>query len=569
MILTRSNPRRVYFPLILISCLFLAPLCATASLTARASKAMVATAHPSATEAALNILKKGGNAADAAIAAQWVLNVAEPQSSGIGGGGFFLFYDAKTKRVYCLDGRETAPRDATADMFLDSTGQPYPFSPSRNTGGLPVGVPGTLRLLKTAHERFSNRQLSFESLFQPAIDIAEKGTIVSSRLSRMIDGQKERLRLFPESKKIFLNQEGQALEPGTLLQQPDLAKTFKLLQKKGVSFFYEGDLAEAIVNAVRFAPFHPGRLTRQDLFYYTVKERDGVYGRYRGYDVLSMGPPSSGGVTLVEMLNILSNFDLGGMSRKGYFAHVFSEVQKLAFQDRNLYLGDPDFSKIPLGYLLSHDLAREHYAKIQANSVLPIKSGVAMDPGAHTSHISVVDESGNMVSYTTTIEHIFGSAMVVPGYGFLLNNELTDFDAGPFSDANALPPNAPGPEKRPRSSMTPLFVFKEGRPFLIAGSPGGSTIIVTMLNLLVNLIDFHMPVEQAVKEPKIMNRDGATELETALFFRPKLRDSLTARGHTVVRNAFYGNAQVVYFDEDTGGLVGVSDPRGEGEAQGY
>ncbi|MBP9865340.1 MAG: gamma-glutamyltransferase, partial [Candidatus Omnitrophica bacterium] len=295
-------------------CFLLLPLEPQAAISARAPRAMVATAHPLATEAALNILKKGGNAADAAIAAQWVLNVVEPQSSGIGGGGFFLFYDAKTKRVYCLDGRETAPRDATPDMFLDSTGNPFIFSPDRNTGGLPVGVPGTLRLLKVAHERFASKQFSFESLFQPAINIAEKGFLVSSRFARMIDGQKERLRLFPESKRIFLNQEGQALEPGTLLQQPDLAKTFKLLQENGIAFFYEGELADAIVNTVRFAPFHPGRLTRQDLFYYTVKEREGVYGRYRDYDLLSMGPPSSGGVTLMEALNILSNFDLGRMS---------------------------------------------------------------------------------------------------------------------------------------------------------------------------------------------------------------------------------------------------------------
>jgi len=553
-----------------VLCGSLSPIELQAAISARAPRAMVVTAHPLATEAALDILKKGGNAADAAIVAQWVLNVVEPQSSGIGGGGFFLFYDGKTKRVYCLDGRETAPRDATPDMFLDpATGQPFPFSPSRNTGGLPVGVPGVLRLLKTAHERFSSKQFAFESLFLPAVDIAEKGFLVSSRLSRMIDGQKERLRLFPESKRIFLNAEGQALEPGTLLQQPDLAKTFKLLQQKGPSFFYEGELADAIVNTVRFAPFHPGRLTRQDLFYYTVKEREGVYGHYRGYDILTMGPPSSGGVALVEMLNILSNFDLGSMSRTAYFAHVFSEAQKLAFQDRNVYLGDPDYSKIPLSYLLSDDLAREHYTKIQANSVLPVKSGVVADPSAHTSHISIVDEEGNMVSFTTTIEHVFGSAMVVPGYGFLLNNELTDFDAGPFPPKEPLPPNAAGPEKRPRSSMTPLFVFKEGKPFFVGGSPGGSTIIVTMLNILVNRLDFHMTVENAVKAPKIMNRDGATELETALFVQPKLRDALTARGHTVVRNSFYGNAQVIEFDQETGELVGVSDPRGEGKAEGY
>ncbi len=536
---------------------------------AQARNAMVATAHPLATQAALKILKKGGNAADAAIAAQWVLNAVEPQSSGIGGGGFFLFYDAKTKRVYCLDGREIAPRDASADMFLDSKGQPYPFFPERITGGLPVGVPGTLRLLRTAYERFSTKRVAFEALFQPAIGIAEKGFSVSSRFSRMIDGQKERLRLFPESRRIFLDAAGQSLEPGFFLQQPDLAKTFRMIQERGVSVFYEGPIADAMVQAVRFAPFHPGRLTRQDLFYYTVKEREGVYGHYRGYDLLSMGPPSSGGTTLVEALNILSHYDVRAMGRGSYFMHIFSEAQKLAFQDRNQYLGDPDFAKIPLSYLLSEDLARSQAAKIQANSIVPVKTPMDPAPGAHTSHISIVDASGNMVAFTTTIEHIFGSAMVVPGYGFFLNNELTDFDPGPFPAKAVLPPNAPGPEKRPRSSMTPLFVFKEGKPFLVAGSPGGSTIIVTILNLLVNILDFSMNADAAVRAPKIMNRDGPTELETALFFQEKVRSALIARGHTVIKNAFYGNAQVIQIDGETGEFTGVSDSRGEGLAKGY
>lgn len=543
-------------------------VCPASGHAARAPKAMAATAHPLATEAALKVLKKGGNAVDAAIAAQWVLNVVEPYSSGIGGGGFFLFYDAKDKSVHCLDGRETAPRDATPDMFIDpATGQPYPFFPDRITGGLPVGTPGLLRLLKTAHERFASKQLSFESLFQPAIDTAEKGFTVSSRMARMIDGQKERLRLFPETRRIFLDDAGQPLAAGTLLQQPDLAHTFRTIQEKGVSVFYEGDIADAIVSAVRFAPFHPGRLTRQDLFYYRVKEREAVYGRYRGYDVFSMGPPSSGGTTLLSALNILSQYDLRSMGRQTYFMHIFSEAQKLAFQDRNRYVGDPDFAAVPLGYLLSEGLAKEHSAKIEANRIVPVQSGRTPSPGAHTSHLSIVDAAGNMVSFTTTIEHIFGSAIVVPGYGFFLNNELTDFDAGPFP--SALHPNAPQPEKRPRSSMTPVFVFKDGKPFLVAGSPGGSTIIVTVLNILVNMIDFDMNADRAVRAPKIMNRDGPVELETALFNQDKIRPALVARGHSVVKNAYFGNAQVVHFDREAGDLVGISDPRGEGMAKGY
>ncbi len=548
--------------------LTLLPPAGYCSIAARAKKSMVATANPFATKAALKILQNGGNATDAAIAAQWVLNVVEPQSSGIGGGGFFLFYEAKTKRVYCLDGREKAPRDTSPDLFLDQNKQLFPFFPARISGGLPVGVPGTLRLLKTAYEKFSSKHMVFEALFQPAIDLAEKGFPVSARLYRMIDSQKDRLKLFPAAKRIFLDTAGQAWETGHLLQQPDLAKTFKLIQQKGPAVFYEGELADAMVNAVRFAPFHPGKMSRQDLLYYTVKERDAVYGHYRGYDILSIGPPSSGGVALLEVLNILSTFDLHSMGRTPYFMHVFAEAQKLAFQDRNTYLGDPDFGKMPLGYLLSDQVGKEQAAKIKADTVVPVRTPAVPELGAHTSHISIVDEAGNMVVYTTTIEHIFGSAMVVPGYGFILNNELTDFDPGPFASKESLPLNAPGPEKRPRSSMTPLFVFKEGKPFLAAGSPGGSTIIATMLNILVNMLDFQMNAEQAVRLPKIMNRDGPTELETVFFNQEKIKKSLTRRGHQVIKNAYYGNAQIIHFDPATGDLIGVSDPRGEGLAKG-
>ncbi len=386
----------------------------------------------------------------------------------------------------------------------------------------------------------------------------------------MIDTQRQRLKLCPDAKRLFLDASGQALQAGTLLKQLDLAATFRLIQSKGANVFYEGKLADDIVHAVTSASFHPGRLNKQDLFYYAVKEREAVYGSYRGYDILSAGPPSSGGPAVIETLQILENFDLEAMGRKTQFMHYFAEAQKLAFQDRNQYTGDPDFSHVPLEYLLSKELARDQASKIQAQGVLPVKTPAAVPAsGAHTSHISIVDEFGNMVAYTTTIEHIFGSALMVPGRGFFLNNELTDFDAKPIPEQGPGFPNLPGPEKRPRSTMTPTFVFKEGKPILIVGSPGGSTIIATVLNTIVNVLDFKMTIGNALREPKIMNRDGPTELETALFNRTEVRESLSARGHAVIKNAYYGNAQVIAIDSKTGQLQGASDPRGEGLAEGY
>ncbi len=532
-------------------------------------KAMVATAHPIATEAAVQVLQEGGNAVDAAIAAQWMLNVVEPQASGIGGGGFFLFYEAATKRIYAFDGREQAPQEAFPEMFLDKNKVPYPFI-ERATGGLPVGVPGTLRLLKQVHNRFGSKRFSFSELFDPAIQIAEEGFLVSPRLAGFIDQQKDRLARFEASRNIFFNEKGEPRKTRELLVQPDLAQTFRQIQQDGVDVFYEGKLAQEIVEAVRRAPFHPGLMKKEDLFYYQAIERLPLQGTYRGYDIFSMGPPSSGGSTLIEALNILENFDLKSMHRSADFIHVFSEAQKLAFQNRNRYLGDPKFTKIPLENLLSKDLAKTSFQKIQMNATLPTLQGLQGLEGTTTSHISIADEQGNIVSYTTTIEHIFGSAMVVPGRGFLLNNELTDFDEIPNDKESKLKANAPQPEKRPRSSMTPTLVFKTGRPVLIVGSPGGSTIIATVLNVVTNVIDFKMPLEEALSAARILNRDGPLELEAEIFANAALKDKLREKGNEIIYKENFGNAQAIFFDEQQNEiLIGASDPRSEGRAAGY
>lgn len=535
---------------------------------ARSEKAMAATQHPYATEVALEVLKLGGNAVDAAIAAQWVLNVVEPQSSGIGGGGFFIYYEAATKRIYTFDGREMAPQKAHPDMFLDQNKVPLPFEKA-NTGGLSAGVPGALKLLKTVHERFGSKYFNFSELFEPAIEIAENGFPITPRLAYFIDQQKERLKFFYSSRQIFLDPDGNPLQAGDMLRQPDLANTFRLIQKEGIKVFYEGEIGNDVVEAVQKSFVNPGLMEKEDLIYYQVFERDPVYGSYRGFDIFSMGPPSSGGTTLIETLNILENFDLAAMGRTADFYHVFAESQKLAFRDRNQYLGDSKFTNVPVTELLSKDRAKKLFEMIQMNTTIPPTSLNPPAENENTSHISIIDPDGNIVSFTTTIEHIFGCAMVVPGRGFFLNNELTDFDMDPRDANGKLRANAPEGGKRPRSSMTPTLVFKEGQPVLAVGSPGGSTIIATVLNVLVNLIDFNMPLDKTLASARLMNRDGATELEPDLYDDTTLVKALENKGEQIVRYSVFGNAQAVQKTYNPPILWGDSDPRGEGIAEGF
>lgn len=539
---------------------------------ATSQRAMVVTADERATNAAMDVLVQGGNAVDAAIVAQWVLNVVEPQSSGIGGGGFFLFYSSKDKKIYSFDGREAAPGKAYPEMFFDKkTGKPYPYDPDRITGGLGVGVPGVLKLLHEMHSRFGSKRFSFYELFDPAISMAEDGFIVSRRLARALDSQKERLKLFPESRRIFLDAEGFARPRGYRLKQPELANTFLEIKKKGIQSFYEGAIAKAIVKAVQNAPFHPGLLELRDLEFYEVIERKAVYGNYRGYDIFSMGPPSSGGIAMLETLNLIEPFPLSKLGRTKEGIHLFSEAQKQAFRDRNEFVGDPRAMTKSVESLLSKEYAKQVFKSFSMERVLP-RSLDAKRPqpdGANTSHISIIDEEGNMVSFTTTIEAIFGSAMVVPEWGFFLNNELTDFDEFPKTQKGKLTVNSPGPGKRPRSSMTPTLIFHEGKPFMVVGSPGGSKIISAVLNVIVNVIDFKMPLEKALAAPRIMNRDGNLEMEMGFMGNEKLRKALQKKGHQMTFVPDYSNVQAIVVDHKTGRLNGASDPRGEGLARGY
>lgn len=536
--------------------------------SASGTQGAVATAHPLSTEAAVHILENGGNAVDAAIAAQWVLNVVEPQGSGIGGGGFFLFYEAKSGRVFAFDGRERAPKEVTPDLYLDADGGPIPYIPDRVTGGHSVGVPGTLMLLKTVHERFGSEKYSFAELFNPAIQYAEEGFEISPRLAQKIESQRDRLKLFNASRNLLLDEKDRPLESGHVLKQPMLAATFKLIQEKGIDVFYRGEIAEDMVQTVTQSAYRPGRMQLSDLNDYRVYEKEPLHGTYRGFDLYSMGPPSSGGSTLLETLNILEKFSVGQMKRDEEFFHLFSEAQKLAFQNRNLYLGDDAFSDIPLARILSKENASKQAKKIDPEKVLPTQEQINDRESHQTSHISIVDPEGNMVSYTTTIEHIFGSAMMVPGRGFFLNNELSDFEALPKTNDGVLHPNAPEGGKSPRSSMTPTLLLLGGEPYAAVGSPGGSTIIGTVLNVVVNLIDFEMSPDKAVNAPKVLNRDGAMELETELYMNRELKQVLSAKGQPIQLNRFFGNAQIVVKDMVSGEWQGASDLRGEGLSKG-
>ncbi len=559
--------------------------------------AVVVSAHPLATEAGLSILKEGGNAIDAAVAVQMVLNVVEPQSSGIGGGCFILFHPSKgairredsSPNVIAIDGREEAPRQIYPEIFLDDHGKEIPFYPERITGGRSVGVPGCLKALHKAWEKYGSGRILWSRLFEPAVSLAEKGFPISKRLAEAIEGESERLSLFPASREIFFNKDGKPKKAGEILIQKDLGRTFKLIAEQGPAIFYEGEMAQDIVKAVKEAPKAPGFLSLEDMNEYEAPFRKPVSGTYRGFQIYSMPPPSSGGTTLIEALNMLELFPLQTLKPdSSQFIHLFSEAQKLAFADRNRYLGDADFVEIPVRDLVSKELASTRALAIHPDKAIPGKAEatVLIKLGnTSTSHISIIDSDGNVLAMTTTIEHIFGSALVVPGRGFVLNNELTDFDALPYLDEKR---NVPAPNrveggrknrktsldaadsmggKRPLSSMSPTILFKDGKPYVCLGSPGGTQIIGVVLNLIVNLVDFKMPAEQAMAWPRVINRNGPVELEKDFFKDEALIHILKEMGHDVLMREPFGNAQLaVVEDTSTGRPVGASDPRGEGKA---
>jgi gamma-glutamyltranspeptidase / glutathione hydrolase len=537
---------------------------------------MVAAANPLAVEAGLAILRDGGSAADAAISVQLVLNLVEPQSSGLGGGAFALHWDASGKRLRTYDGRESAPAAAKPDRFLVD-GRPRAFDEAV-FGGLSIGVPGALRLLETLHKQHG--RLSWPRLFEPAIKIASDGFHVSPRLHLLLRWQGAQ-SFAPAARRYFFGTTGSPWPTGYLLRNPEFAATLRAIAERGADAFYTGDVAAAIVDAARQAPNHQSDITAADLAGYRVKEREPVCTPYRRLRVCGMGPPASGGVAVSQILTLLEPFDLGKSPVDAMNAralHLIAEAEKLAYADRNQYVGDPDFAPAPKGLLDSNYLASRR-GLINPDAVMrsaqpgtppqaaaaPFGDDETLEvPG--TTHFSIVDRDGNAVSMTTTIESAFGSR--VWAAGFLLNNELTDFSFRPIDRDGRPLANAIASGKRPRSSMAPTIVFDaEGKPWAVLGSPGGSRIILYVVKALVGLIDWKLDAQAALGLMNFGSRGGAFEIEVdhpaAVWHALKVKPY----GHRVNADLLTSGTHAIIFRPD-GTLEGGADPRREGVAKG-
>ncbi len=527
---------------------------------------MVVTAHALASNVAEKILDKGGSAVDAAIAAQMVLTVVEPQSSGIGGGGFLLYYDVKHKYVTSFDGREIAPNSVSPDLFLDKYGQAIPFFDAVRSGKS-VGVPGLVLMLADAHKKYG--KLPWKDLFIDAITIANDGFLISSRLYGSIVYASQ-YTMSESFKSLYLDNDGNPKSVGSRFKNPELAEVLRDIARGGPASFYSGDIAESIVHAVQL---HGGALTIADFAGYDSKEREPVCGYYRHYRVCSMGLPSSGGITVLQTLGILNHFELSQAYNLTEI-HIILEAEKRAFSDRNYYLADRDFVRVPSNdQLLNSDYLRRRAEEISlevASQGSAIHGDFSVSNGADasydapsTTHLSIVDREGNAVSLTSSVEHSFGSGIVVNG--FVLNNQLTDFSFIP--EINGKPvANAVYPEKRPRSSMTPVFIFSpDGTLFSVLGSPGGSSIISYVRKTIIALIDWEMPLQLALNSPHFMHKNTHVIVEPTL--EEMLIDNLMDMGHHVVTKPQTSGVHIILRHSD-GTLEGGADPRREGVATG-
>lgn len=532
--------------------------------------AMVAAANPLAADAGQRILQAGGSAIDAAIATQLVLGLVEPQSSGIGGGAFILHWQAANQALTTFDGRETAPAAAGPDLFINddklmSWREAY-------VGGQSVGVPGVLRALADAHQLYG--KLPWEALFVDAISLAEQGFQVTERTAKQLAmGWNQGLKQLSPAKAFFYPQ-GEPLAAGTLLKNPEYAAILREIAKDGVTAFYEGANAEAIVKAVQQATINPGRLALTDLARYRAEQRDAVCLSYRVYQICGMAPPSSGGIAVLQMMGMLEYFPLASMQPNSAEAvHLISQAARLAFADRDHYIADPAFSEVPVAGLLAPDYLKARAALITAIDKLAMPgepAGAKAQASApaiefpNTSHLSVVDAAGNAVSMTTSIENVFGSGVMVNGY--LLNNQLTDFSLAPKKDGLWVA-NRVESGKRPRSSMAPIMVFDaENNLKLVIGSPGGSRIINYVAQSLVAILDWQLDVQQAINLPRFTHRNDYLALEqgTALV---ELQSELAAMGYEVRIQDLNSGIHAIAVKRDS--LQGAADPRREGKVSGF
>ncbi|WP_329205957.1 gamma-glutamyltransferase [Streptomyces sp. NBC_00683] len=520
----------------------------------------VASVDADASAAGIEVLRKGGNAVDAAVATAAALGVTEPYSAGIGGGGYFVLYDAEKRTVQTIDGRETAPRSADSSLFLEN-GQPIPFNDAV-TSGLGVGTPGTPATWEKALDAWGSKPL--RQLLKPAERLARDGFVVDGTFRSQTAGNQARFADFPASAELFLP-EGQLPVVGSVFKNPDLARTYETLGREGIDELYRGGLAEDIVETVRKPPVdpaatrvvRPGDLTAEDLKSYRALRQAPTKVGYRGLDVYGIAPSSSGGTSVGEALNILESTDLSKASEVQYL-HRLIEASRIAFADRGRWLGDPAFEDVPTRELLSQRFADSRECLIKDDAVLtsPLAPGDPRHPvpcaaggtaapttfeGENTTHLTAADKWGNVVAYTLTIESTGGSGITVPGRGFLLNNELTDFSFAPANPA-VHDPNLPGPGKRPRSSISPTIVLEHGKPVLALGSPGGATIITTVLQSLTGHVDRGLPLVEAIAAPRASQRNSATtEIEPGLW-DSKVRGELEALGHVFRLNPEIGAA---------------------------
>jgi gamma-glutamyltranspeptidase/glutathione hydrolase len=533
-----------------------------------AHNGMVVAQEALAAQIGVDILQEGGNAVDAAVAVGFALAVSYPRAGNLGGGGFMVIHRADGGDT-AIDYRETAPQAINAKSFLDAQGNADPQK-SRDSA-LAIGVPGTVAGLALAEEKYGSRHFTLADLIAPAIAMARDGIVFTDDRAESLPNEHERLARWPSTAKIFLKADGGALATGDRLVQSDLADSLQAIARDGPRAFYEGPIAEKLAAAVQAAG---GVMTAGDLKAYRAVERTPVRGTYRGYDIVSMPPPSSGGVELVEMLNILEGYDLAHADQARAL-HLMIEAMKRAYADRALFLGDPDTVAVPVTRLISKNYAAAWRATIDPDHATPasqIRAGNSAPEGRNTTHFSIVDRFGNAVSNTYTLNFSYGVGLVADGSGILLNNELDDFAAKPDApNAYVLvgyEANEPGPGKRPLSSMSPTIVLKDGKSFLVTGSPGGSRIITTVLQIVVDVVDRGMDIANAVSAPRVHNQ----WMPDQVYVEPGLSDDLIAalqsRGDKIVPQRPFTSANSILVTPD--GFVGAADPRTRGAlAVGY
>ena len=529
---------------------------------------MVSASHPLATKTGVNILKSGGNAIDAAVAMQFVLTLVEPHSTGVGGGGFLVYYDNDNKKLLSYDGRESAPATYNSNIFIKDN-KAIEFCDAA-TSGISVGVPGLVKLLEVVHKKHG--KLAWGELFTDSINLAQNGFTVSTRLSNVIGmGCSDKLLQNTNTREYFFP-ENKKLPRQTVITNKKLAKVFKKIKIKGSDGFYKGDVAKNIVKTVKS---FGGNLTLNDLGNYKVKEREPICFKYRGNSICGMAPPSSGPVTIGQILKILSRFDLTKNPLDVKAWHYYIEASKLSYADRELYLADPDFVDVPVSNLLDDNYLIKRSLSISPKYIIatPAKAGIFKDklkPALYknhevnsTSHLAVVDRNGNAVSFTSTIEHVFGSSIM--SNGFLLNNELTDFSFVPEIDGK-LVANRVQANKRPRSSMSPIIVFDENNNLkMLVGSAGGSKIIHYVAKTLIGVLDWDLGIQHAINLPNIVNLNGDTIFEQGAGL-DKLKDDLERLGHNIKYSKLTSGIQGILIKD--GKVMGAADPRREGLALG-